>query len=327
MARTRVTFRIPPPLYLLHGARIPTDTPEGRYWVEFRIVLVGAAAAAAIQPIGGARVTMPRDTDGGLHNTLVTVESPVAHDIDPRPRALPVAQIVAVRVLNRFIDHYRVMTNHPALRRLEPRLASWLKYRVEQDDGRVREGTRIAPTGLAPGGEPADVGDADKALVAELTAMSWSSQPPYRMLHLDALADLAIAVYDSSLMVSALAHLFMSFEMLAWLAYAAVARTTVGHDAYEHDFAVDENGSPVSIRKVIRQLDMWVPSDFPSNNKRNSALDVLLKYRNDVMHGRSITYPVNEVAASFDAYAAFSPWLDRALSAAGGPTAAERPST
>jgi len=328
MARTIVTFRIAPPLYMLNGARIPTQTPDGIYWTQFQIVEVGAASTAAVSPMGGARATLPLDPDGGLHNTIVTVESPFAHDVDRGPgQDVPPAQVVALRVLNRIIDHYRSIVGRPLLRRIEPRRASWMKYRVEYDDGRVRDGTNIVPTGLSPDGTPANIDPADDDLVQVLTDGAGTSQPTFRIMYLDALAEFRTAVYEPSSMTSALAHLFMSFEMLAWLTYASVGRGMVGDHRYEREFMQDDEGSPPPIRKVVKQIHNWVPSGFASKTKLNGVLDTLLLYRNDVMHGRTRSYPVSEVEEAFGAYERLAQWLDGALAAAGGPSAAGRQGT
>ena len=325
MAQTTVTFRIGPPLYRLHEASIQTETPQGSYTTEFQVVDLPATAAAAAQAAGSSIVTIPSDPDGGLHNTLVTVTSPYAHQVDRVPgRSVPEAQVVAIRVLNRFVDHYRALVPLPLLRRIEPRRASWMKYRVVDDEGRVREGTNIVPTGLPPEGTPANVEPRDEQLVQLLRDLSGYSQPAYRTLYLDALAEFETAVLEPAAMTSALAHLFISFEMLAWLAHGAHGRATVGDDLYESDFTVSHEGEPLGIRRILKQLHDWSPSGFASKSKLSESVDTLLRHRNDVMHGRVRDYPVEDVEAAINSYERLNEWLDKVLSDAGGPAAAER---
>lgn len=327
MGQTSVAFRISAPLYRLSGAVIPTDTPDGRYWTAFRIVeLPGAGTTAAFQAGGQNQLTLPFDPDGGLHNTLVTVTSPHVHLVDRLPgQPLPQAQVVAVRVLNRLIDHYRVLADMPFIRRVSVRRASWMRYEVRDDAGQIlRSGTNIVPTGLPPDGTLANVEPGDAHLEQTLHELSWYSQPTYRTLYMDARAELEAAASDPSAIASALAHLFMSFEMLAWLAHAAKGRASVGDARYETEFAVNESGDPIAIRKVILQLHEWAPSHFPSKSRMRQSLDELLRHRNDVMHGRGRDYPLPDVVEAFTRYDEFETWLDEVLSDSGGPAAAGR---
>lgn len=307
-----VTVRIPAPLYLLNGATIPIDTPEGRYTIGISVV---EREGGSIRPVGGAQVTVPGDPYGALHNTLVTARFPRPQSLAYTPPAFSPAQVITAGLVNHLLDEYRVRTINPAIRRIRPAEAGWLTYVTP--DGRTGELTRASA--LPPRGEAANVAPGQPELINDLCAQSGGHQPSYRILHMDAMA--GWVTLDKR---AALAYLYMSFEMVAWLAYEALITSKFGSERYAAEYGFNDDTQKPTIRQVLKTVNDWHPSGH-SLTQLNRKFDRFWRYRNDVLHGRTIEPPWPEIEELFGLFEELAvQWLDPALTAGGGPSSTAR---
>ncbi len=165
---TRITFRILPPLYELNRATIVVPSEHDDSAIRFSITPSGASPDAEIP--GSA--TVPGDDLGALHNTIVQVEIPAVLATHPRD-AVPVAeaQVVAVELLNRVVEHYRNVTGAAQIRRIPARHARAFTWEQATGDGQRQSGRFVGGSGLRPEGPPADgLASGDPAIVAAIQA-------------------------------------------------------------------------------------------------------------------------------------------------------------
>lgn len=303
---TKVTIRIAAPLYKFNGAMLPIDQPEGRYTVQVTIV------PREGDPLATGNVIAPGDAHGAFHNTLLAISFPKGKNVSPPPEQPSEAQLLATTVINFLIDQYRIHTTTPQIRRIAPVEAGWHTYLTESG----RQGECRRASGMPPWGEAAPVDAGDPDLIRLLTSTSGKHQPLYRVLHMD-----AIAGWHSLDKRAALVNLYMSFEMLAWTTYEAIATAKFGKEAYARDHAFDPEARTPSLWRVLKDVNGWHPSGYTANVLIKNHVEPFWTHRDPTMHGRNIDPPWREIAAAFATYEDLAiRWLDAALTAAGGPT-------
>jgi len=301
MGRTLIRFRIMPPLYGLNHATIAVPTPRGDVEIGFKIVVSGLSpfkASGEVKVIG--------DDLGTLHNTIIEVRFPAFVEVGmpSTPSGFNEAQTVSVDLLNLVLGHYRRVANMPQIRAVAVKHAAGYEFEEVDDEGKARVGSAFGRMGLTPNGEDAGLADGPSEIVQAIQAgVSQGRLPLWYTLYLDAIAEHSSANYRS-----ALAHIYMSFEMLATMTCRVLGSTKVGGDAVTAFLEPSGDDEPhPSIYQIVGQTRAWF-GEGPSKSQLKDHLGRLWKHRNDVMHGSVFEITRADFRQALDAFAFLGPW-------------------
>lgn len=303
MPTTTITFRILAPLYGLNRAGVIVPTAKGDVAIRFMIV---GSPNAMWKTEGGPTVT--GDEFGILHNTLITTEFPARVEvISPESGEYSEAQVAAVALLNVVIGHYRMAARIPQIRTIPTHHAGGFRFSHTDESGTAVTG--LVLSGLDPDGTDAGVAAGDKVIVDLVQAGVRRGQlPVWLSLLLDAHAEL-----DAQDIRSALAHLYMSCEMLTGLTCRRVGLIKAGIE--KTDAFLDPHGpggQPPGISVIMKQTRDWWGKG-PSKTKLAKELGRAWRNRNDVMHGKQVDISRSTANKAFKSFRVLQIWMDGIL--------------
>ncbi len=280
MSETISQFRIIPPLYELHQAELHFRLLSGDAAMEFTVVDSGASAA--MTAVGPAKLSVPGDDVGVLHNTLVRVHLPGFLRIDmPEAGQVPDVQRTAIDLLNVVIDVYRYVVNAPQIRRIPYRHARGFMSHYKTHSGETKPGPiMLGGNALNPSGQPANVSPCNPEVVQRIEQHLRAGPPPsWIVMLLDAKAE-----QQSNNTRSCLAHLYMAFEMLLSSQLLRLAKDADKVNEIE-SFLAPAGKRPPQVRAVLQR---FLNLAGGSNKSTLDEFETFWSYRNDVMHGKEV---------------------------------------
>jgi hypothetical protein len=307
---TLVRFRILPPLYELHSqtVAVPLDAGTGLLHVE----IVDSCIPSSFETASGRTSSIPGDEVGVTHNSMVEVALPGLMSMQP-PRRLesgnvPEGQLYALRALNHVIQHYRVLAAVPQIRPVTVTDGRGFRFTYFNEDGSTKTGVITGRNALPTEGQPADV-PSPSAQVAEAIRRASEAGPPalWTTLKADAFADL-----DAGDVHSGLAHLYMSFEVLAHQTLRHLKDEGTDTDGAPEGSLRPANESP-SIRTVVDRCFALFSGGY-SQTRIGELTTGLLRYRDEILRGYDIAPTPKAVDEALACYLELKDWLVAALS-------------
>jgi hypothetical protein len=304
-AETKITFRILPPLYELNRAVVSIPTRGGDVRLSFLITESGQSLASQVT----GSVSVPGDDLGSIHNTIVTAEIPELVPVWPtgahRPGGLPEGQRIVVNLLNRVLGYYRLRVA-PQIRPVPPIHARGFKFTQTDEQGNVREGIFAGGNAIRPTGDDAGLAAGLPDVVSAIQeGVRHGPIPLYLSLYLDALADIEAEQFRSGL-----AHLYMSFEMLASLTFRRLLTPSLGPAAVDSFLDASGDKPGPTVYRILSEC--WSVARKPAVSKRSFDREVrgLWKHRNDILHGRPLNVNKDMTEQALLAYRSLAGWLE-----------------
>jgi hypothetical protein len=268
--------------------------------------MIVGSPTAMLKAEGG--VTVTGDEFGILHNTLITTEFPASLEVRSSERGqYSEAQVAAVALLNVVIGHYRMAARIPQIRTIPTHRAGGFRFSHIDESGTAVTG--MALSGLDPDGTDAGVADGDKDIIDLVQAGVRRGQVPiWLSLLLDAHAEL-----DAQNIRSALAHLYMSCEMLAGLTCRRVGIMKAGIETTDAFLDPQGAGSQLpGIAVIVKQTRDWW-GEGPSKTMLVKELGRTWRNRNDVMHGKQVDISRDAANRAFKSFRVLQIWMDGIL--------------
>lgn len=307
---TLVQFRVLPPLYQLHGQTLVVPSEVGTALLHLRIV--DSYVPSWLESADKRSTSVPGDDVGLIHNSIVEVALPGVVSLQParqlEPGNVPEGQQYVLRVLNHVIQHYRVLAGVSQIRPVKMTHGLGFKFTYFLEDGTAKTGIVMGRNALPPDGEAADVPDPDTRISEAIKhAALTGPQPLWATLKEDAFAD-----FDSGDERSALAHLYMSFEVLAYQAYCHLAKVRPGTGGDE-DFP-PEPGTELRNAPAIADMCFDFHPGGYSRSRIGELSAGLLRYRDEVLLGQNTRLTSKAVDEVLACYLELKDWLAGALS-------------
>lgn len=168
--------------------------------------------------------------------------------------------------------------------------------------------------GITPDGDDAGVDDGNSQIISVVQAdlLERRELALSTILFLDAKAERFLGNARS-----ALAHLYMAFESLAFNGCRTVGYARVGHaetDAFlDGKSEGDDENEPPNIRAVVKKTRDWFGEGPSKTTLISTLVNPLLRYRNDIMHGRHVAPTFDEVKEAFESYEELLAWHSQVL--------------
>ncbi len=301
IVRTVVQFRILPPLYELNRATINVPMDDGDFAsVHF---LTTKSHASDLNVRGNVRLL--GDAIGVLHNTIVEVTYPgylsTEHPADPLE--MPEAQAVATSLLNYVLPHYRARADATQIRKIPLVYTKRFKWIHVEESGKEWDGQELI--GIIPDGEDAGLANGDPEIIQRIQSdlIEHGQLALCSILYLDAKAERFLGNTRS-----AMAHLYMAFESLAFSTCRTLGYNRVGKAETDAFLEPPRKRSP-AIRTVVRKTSDWFGEGPLSETELIEKLvNPLFRYRNQIMHGNEVTLSFAEEQEAFHAYEGLLEW-------------------